>query len=73
MREEYEVFIHDEHIQIQITETQTYKIHLDRCKTHAQILDWVIHLSGKTWGNQQLLKEVAELAASHWGLVLVSA
>jgi hypothetical protein len=27
----------------------TYQIDLDRCKTQKELLDWILHLSGKTW------------------------
>lgn len=26
-----------------------YQIDLDRCKTQKELLDWIFHLSGKTW------------------------
>ena len=32
-----------------------YKIDLERCKTSAEILDWIVQVSQKTWGTDAVL------------------
>ena len=32
-----------------------YEIHLNRCNTYRDIIEWAIHLSSKNWVNKKLL------------------
>lgn len=34
-----------------------YQIDLDRCKTKEELLDWIFHLSGKTWCKGSVLTD----------------
>lgn len=47
-----------------------YQIQFDRITTHAAILEWVLHLCGKEWVSPTMLRNVAEIAASHHKLKL---
>jgi hypothetical protein len=35
----------------------TYNIDLDRCKTQRDLLDWLFHISGKTWCKGSVLTD----------------
>lgn len=32
-----------------------YEVHLDRCTTSAEVLDWICQVAGKTWANDATL------------------
>lgn len=35
-----------------------YQIDLDRCKTSAQVLDWIIQVAKKTWTTQEVIADL---------------
>jgi hypothetical protein len=37
--------------------SNAYQIDLDRCKTQRELLDWIFHLSGKTWCKGSVLTD----------------
>jgi hypothetical protein len=41
-----------------------YDIALSRISSHADILDWVLHLSGKNWFSMELMQRFISLAKS---------
>ncbi|HZR35341.1 MAG TPA: hypothetical protein VFA75_08180 [Nevskia sp.] len=45
-----------------------YRVPLDRCKTHADLLGWALRLSPKTWMTPGLLHRFTALALEHHGL-----
>lgn len=42
-----------------------YNISLDSCSTHQQILNWVWHLTEKTWMTQKVTRRFIEVACCH--------
>ncbi|MEI6724620.1 MAG: hypothetical protein WCN81_00180 [Actinomycetes bacterium] len=45
-----------------------YRVDLDRCMTHEQVLNWVMHLAEKNWVDTPLLRKVAIIALNSNGL-----
>lgn len=37
--------------------SNVYQVDLDRCKTQKEFVDWIIHLSGKTWCKGSVLTD----------------
>lgn len=44
----------DNTIRLHVYQGSTYDIDLDRMKTAEQFTDWILHLTGKTWGRQAI-------------------
>ncbi len=45
-----------------------YDIKLNRCDTKAKILDWVCHLSEKTWVTKKTITDFIDAACSAHGI-----
>lgn len=39
-----------------LNEEEGYPIPLGSCGTSAEVLDWIFHIRGKTWGRESLLE-----------------
>lgn len=37
-----------------------YEIDLDRCRTSAEVLDWIFQVQGKTWATAEIVKYLLE-------------
>lgn len=60
---EEQVKIIGEHIVINVA--YEYNIPLATCTTHKEVLNWVWHLTEKTWMNQDVTRRFIELACGH--------
>lgn len=45
-------------ITIHVDKNYPYDIEADRMKTESDILDWIMHISEKTWSNNTLLGDL---------------
>jgi hypothetical protein len=52
-------------IKIQITPAADYFIEWDRCDSKDKILEWVFHLTEKSWCTVEILGQLIEEAANH--------
>lgn len=61
-----QVFLKDEHIVICVD--YEYNIPLDACRTHKDILAWVLQLAEKTWMTMDVMERFILVACQEAGL-----
>lgn len=46
---------------LNLTVRPWYEIDLERCNTSAQVLDWIIQLSKKTWATAEIISDLVKV------------
>ena len=62
------VSIEGNHVIIRFAEHNEYEILLAKCRTHEEILGWILHLSEKNWMTMELTRLLILKVCSHAGI-----
>lgn len=62
------IVVDDTHLTIKVDEHYDYEIALDRIDSPAKILQWVIHLTEKTWMTTELMRQFVLAACTRAGV-----